>query len=415
IAIVMFDRVIMRLAAQENEAERRYAAGVLDFLGNVSTVLSLRLQQASRTMIGKRLAAVFVPLRKNILVTEAKWCAVDLMSIGLTWSLVIAYAWHAQSTGSVLLLGGVFMVYQYAQQAGGVIGAMCAHFQNFSRIRTDVASAKPIWEAAPRAIGGGDASKDWREIGIRGLEFTYARADGERGGIEEATLTIKRGERIALVGPSGGGKSTLMRLIAGLYEPQRGVYSVDGIAHVDLRHLGGIATLIPQEAEVFEATVRDNITFGMPHDTDVIRAAARISCFDAVVDAMPQGLETPLSERGFNLSGGQRQRLSLARGLLAARDSSLVLLDEPTSALDQLTEARVFTRLRELQETTVIASVHRMSLLQHFDRVVLMAAGRVVDVGTVEELMQRQALFRDMLLGAEAQEGGTPGPRPLAA
>lgn len=412
-AIVSFDRVLMKLAAQENDAERRYASGVLDFLGNIGTVLSLRLQQASRSLIGQRLAKVFVPLRRSIVVTEAKWCAVDLLSIGLTWTLVIAYAWQTKSAGGTLLLGGVFMVYQYAQQAGGVIGAMASHFQNFSRIRTDVASADMIWNAEPRGEGGGDASKDWQEIGIRGLEFTYQRENGERGGIEDATLTIRRGERIAFIGPSGGGKSTLMRLMAGLYEPQRGVYSVDGVSHVDLHHLAGIATLIPQEAEVFEATVRDNITFGVTVDQDDLRHAARLSCFDAVVDAMPQGYDTPLSERGVNLSGGQRQRLSLARGLLAAQHSSIVLLDEPTSALDQLTETRVFARLRELRNTTVIASVHRMSLLQHFDRVVLMAAGRVVDIGTVEELNERQVLFREMVYGAAGHQDTTT--RTLAA
>lgn len=415
IVIIVFDRVLMRLAERENQAERRYASTVLDFLGNVSTLLSLRLQQASRSLVGQRLAKVFEPLQRSILVTEIKWCAVDLMSHGLTWSLVIAYAWQSHSAGAGLLLGGIFMVYQYAQQAGGVIGTMASHFQNFSRIRTDVASAAPIWAAEPQATHPADVPGDWREITVRGLEFTYAKTDGERGGIHEATLAIDRGERIALVGPSGGGKSTLMRLLAGLYEPQRGAFTIDGVAHLGVRHLGEISTLVPQEAEVFEASVRDNLTFGVAHDDADLRMAARIGCFDQVVDAMPQGFETPLSERGFNLSGGQRQRLALARGLLAARHSSLVLLDEPTSALDQITEARVFQRLRELKDTTVIASVHRMSVLQYFDKVVFMVAGRIVDYGTVNELMQRQPLFCDMLVGTDTRTAEGPPPRSLAA
>ena len=134
--------------------------------------------------------------------------------------------------------------------------------------------------------------------------------------------------------------------------------------------------------------------------------SARLSCFDAVVDTLPERFETPISERGFNLSGGQRQRMSLARGLLAAADSSLIMLDEPTSALDQITEARVFQRLRHgLPDACVVASVHRMSTLVHFDRIVLMADGRVVDTGTVAELQERQALFREML-GEELAETG---------
>ncbi|MBC7942446.1 MAG: ATP-binding cassette domain-containing protein, partial [Chitinophagaceae bacterium] len=115
---------------------------------------------------------------------------------------------------------------------------------------------------------------------------------------------------------------------------------------------------------------------------------------------LPQGLDTPLCERGFNLSGGQRQRLALARGVLAARGSSLLLLDEPTSALDPLIEQHVHAAIDHAFEgACIVASVHRLSLLPHFDRVVLMVAGRVVDVGTATELEVRQPLFAAMRRG----------------
>ena len=113
---------------------------------------------------------------------------------------------------------------------------------------------------------------------------------------------------------------------------------------------------------------------------------------------MPNGLDTLISERGFNMSGGQRQRLCLARGLLAARGRSLLLLDEPTSALDPVTEANVHRRLdASFEDACIVASVHRMSLLEHFDRVVLMVDGRIVDSGTVPEVEQRQPIFREMV------------------
>lgn len=407
--IVRFDTVLMRLAAQENQAERRYGAGLLDFLGNISTVLALRLQSASRTVVANRLAEIFKPLRRNIVITEAKWCAVDLLTAGLSWGLVGVYAWQAHGAGAgggALLLGSIFMVYQYSQQAGGVIGGMATNFQNFARVRTDFASAEPIWEAQERSPNSHSIDQDWQEIEAHGLEFTYERSDGSRGGVQGTTLTLRRGERIALIGPSGSGKSTLMRLLAGLYDPEHGYYKIDGQTGFGLHHLGSVATLIPQEAEIFESSVRHNLTFGVERPQEMIDHAARLSCFDAVVDTLPERFETPISERGFNLSGGQRQRMSLARGLLAAADSSLIMLDEPTSALDQITEARVFQRLRHgLPDACVVASVHRMSTLVHFDRIVLMADGRVVDTGTVAELQERQALFREML-GEELAETG---------
>jgi ABC-type multidrug transport system fused ATPase/permease subunit len=228
------------------------------------------------------------------------------------------------------------------------------------------------------------------------------RNDGARVGVEDVQLTLSRGERIALIGPSGGGKSTLLRLLAGLYDPRAGHYVVDGSAVPGVKHLGSIATLIPQESDVFEATVRENLTFGVDFPAGEIERALQLSAFDAVVDALPHGLDTRISERGFNLSGGQRQRLALARGLLAARASSLLLLDEPTSALDQMTESAVLGRLRGMRDTTIVASVHRMGALPHFDRLVLMAEGRVVDTGTLDEVVERQPMLREMVEAGRA-------------
>ena len=413
--IIAFDVVLTRLVARGNAAERRYAASLLDFLGNVSTVLSLRLQDAARRIVAGRLQVVFEPLKKMIVLNEIKWCAVDMLTLALSWSLVIVYAWETRSAGAPLLIGSLFMVYQYAQQAGGVIGTLAAHYQNVARIKTDFASAAPIWEAPEPRSDGPAIRNGWRELALRGGEYAYTRADGKPAGVFGAHLTLTRGERIALVGPSGSGKSTLLRLLAGLYDVEKGHYEVDGVAQIGLRHLGSVATLIPQDAEIFEASVLDNITFGVACDARTLDEALYVSAFDAVVAALPQGLATPISERGFNLSGGQRQRLALARGVLAARSGSrpvgssrahsIVLLDEPTSALDSVTESRVHRRLdAAFADATIVASVHRMSLLPHFDRIVLMVAGRVVDSGSIADLLERQPHFCQLYHGARAAE-----------
>ena len=417
LVIVGFDRRLMDIARRENEAERGYTVRWIDFLSNVGTVLALRLQDVSRKLLDQRLQRVFQPLKKSIALNEGKWMSVDLLSIALTWSLVGLFAWQANRgmTGSAgapgLLIGSLFMVYQYAQQAGGVIGSMAAHLQGFARVRTDYASADPIWEAAERERSA-PVDPGWMTIEAVHLALVYIRNDGARVGVEDVQLALPRGERIALIGPSGGGKSTLLRLLAGLYDPREGKYRIDGREAPGVKHLGSIATLIPQESDVFEASVRENLTFGVDYPKEAIERALHLSAFDAVVDALPQGLDTKISERGFNLSGGQRQRLALARGLLAARDSSLILLDEPTSALDQVTESQVFGRLRSgMPNATMIASVHRMSALPHFDRLVLMSEGRVVDSGTLGDVLARQPMLRDMV---EAGGRGTARDEALA-
>ena len=407
-----FDAVLIPLVARENDADRRYTGTLVDFLGNISTILSLRLQNATRHLLGERLARVFVPLRKSIVLNEAKWCAMDLLTAGLTWGLVALYAWqtlselNANAAAGSVLLGSVFMVYQYAGQAGGVIGSIAGNYQQLARMRADYASAEPIWSADPgRSSNSADVPSDWREVCISDLAFTYTRPRGPHTGLRGISLAFRRGERIALVGPSGAGKSTLMRVLAGLYGTDHGQFTIDGRIRPALHHLAPIATLIPQDAEIFEASVRDNITFGADYGDAEVDRAIHIARFDPVLDSLPNRLDTVISERGFNLSGGQKQRLALARGLLAARGRSLLLLDEPTSSLDALTEAEVLKRIAEaMPEVCVIASVHRLSLLAQFDRVILMADGCVLDSGTVEALLARQSLFRSLWQGSIATD-----------
>lgn len=389
--ILRFDRSLMLLARAENGAERRYAAALLDFVGNAGTVIGLRLQAASRKLLGRRMEAVMAPLRRAVMVNEGKWFTVDLLGMGLTWILVVVYVLQTRQPGQAVLLGTIFMIYQYAQQAATVVGAMASNFQNFARMHTDYGSAEPIWEAP----GDPDATvpavmpdAPWQTLVLRGATWHYA--DEARGGLHGVDLVLRRGARVALIGPSGGGKSTLLRVLAGLYLPQRGELRRDGRA-MDWAELRILATLIPQEAEVFEASVQENLTFGEPTDTATVQWAVHAGVFDEVLQRLPEGLDSTINERGSNLSGGQRQRLALARGALAAQGSSLLLLDEPTSALDPQAEGRMFDRMdAAFPSACIVASVHRPSLLARFDTVIIMEAGRVIDAGPREKVLARR-------------------------
>ena len=400
LTIVSFDRALMRLARQENDANRRHSAALVDCLSNVATVMCLRLQEATRRLLSRRLEASVEPVKRSISLNEWKWCAVDLLSVGLSWVLVVVYVWRSNSEG-ILVLGSVIMVYQYTQQAGGVIGSLASNLQSFARMRTDFASAAPIW-AAPQCRPEAFAKRDWRCIDLCNLSFEHDVASDDpgvrRGGVRNVSMRLHAGERIALVGPSGSGKSTLLRLLAALYAPTGGHIEVDGVATLSGRGLGSVAMLIPQDAQVFETSVRENVEVDSGADEEALRWAARTSMFDSVLATLPLGWDTPVVQGGFNLSGGQRQRLCLARGVLAARGSSVLLLDEPTSALDPMTEGVVYERLMaSFPRACVIASVHRMALLEHFDRVALMQDGHLLDVGTQEELLARQPLFKTLL------------------
>jgi len=430
--VLRFDRALMALARRENDADRRYVSALLDFLSNAQTVIGLRLSAASRTLLARRMAAISVPLKRTVLLNEGKWCAVDLLGLALTWGLVVVYVWQSHAPGQAVMLGSVFMIYQYAQQAAGVVGSMAMNFQSFARMHTDLGSAAPIWDAPMREnIDGGegiDASVQWQRLDVEQLTLRHAprgaaephlpQADASAvrpaaepvpddeparySGLRGLDLGLQRGQRVALVGPSGGGKSTLLRVLAGLYTPDGGRLLLDGEAQPwpTLRH---IATLIPQEAEVFEASVRENLDFGLGVPDAELQAAIRCSSFDEVLPSLGNSVDTLVSERGGSLSGGQRQRLGLARGVLAARGSSLLLLDEPTSALDAATELRVLRRIAEaFPQACIVASIHRLSLLPHFDAVLLVEAGRLIDSGSREEVLARQPGLAAMARGATA-------------
>jgi ATP-binding cassette subfamily B protein len=412
--VLRFDRALMRLATQKNAAERRYVARLLDFVGNIGAVASLRLQRATRTLLDARLGDLLKPLARTIVLVEYKWCAVDLLTMALCWTLVVVYALSTGSSAAApaagtLLVGNLLMAHQYAQQASGVLVSMAANFQGLAHMRADFASAETIRRApaaAPRprsALGDATRAALWRRIELRGIGFERAACADDvtpRGGLHDICLTLQRGESVALVGPSGSGKSTLMRVLAGLYEAQHGQVLIDGHAEAQRRDAAEICTLIPQEAEVFEASVRDNLTLGMAVSEAALERALHASALDEVLQGLSEGLETTLAERGTNLSGGQRQRLALARGLLAAGESSLLMLDEPTSALDALAEQRVFERIRASHPSAcIVASVHRLSLLDRFDRVVFMQDGRVLDSGRVADLEARLPLFAAMRRG----------------
>ncbi|MGB3455657.1 MAG: ATP-binding cassette domain-containing protein, partial [Litorimonas sp.] len=203
------------------------------------------------------------------------------------------------------------------------------------------------------------------------------------------------GERIALVGPSGGGKSTLLNLVPRLFDPQQGTVRVDGhdIRCLSLSDLRRQIALVSQHVSLFAESVADNIALGRPDATreEIVEAAKAANAHD-FISALPRGYDTVLGEAGDTLSGGQRQRLGIARALL--RDAPILLLDEATSALDAESESKVQAALERLSEgRTTLVVAHRLSTIRGADRVYVIEDGRVVEQGTEAQLRSRKGLF----------------------
>ena len=217
--------------------------------------------------------------------------------------------------------------------------------------------------------------------------------------IRDFSLEIKPGEHVAFVGPSGAGKSTLFQLLLRFYEPQSGRIYIDGvnINHANPKDIRSVMAMVPQDCVIFGDSVAENIRFGRPTvtDTQVIEAAKAASAHE-FISQLPDGYETYLGEKGVRLSGGQKQRVAIARAILA--DPAILLLDEATSALDSESERLVQSALDTLQNNrTTLIIAHRLATVLQADKIVVLNAGRVLDVGRHSELVTRNAIYAQMV------------------
>ena len=269
-----------------------------------------------------------------------------------------------------------------------------------------------VLETAPRIVDrdhpialptvGALGRVEFRDVG-----FDY-RAGIDAGVLDGLSLTIEPGESVALVGATGSGKSTVARLLPRFYDVDQGAVLLDGVDVRDIRRrkLRRSVGIVFEETFLFSSSIRDNIAFADPEaPLDTVRRAARLAGADGIIEAMPDGYDTVIGERGFSLSGGQRQRIAIARAILA--DPRVLILDDATSAVDPTKEHEIRDALAEVMDRrTTIVIAHRPATIALADRVVLLDGGRVAAEGTHAELLEVNARYREVLaVDRDAAEG----------
>jgi len=396
VPIVVLGRRLRVLGRENQDWIARSSGNASEALLSVQTVQAFTHEEPSRSEFRELTEESFRSAEKRI----GTRALMTVIVITLIFSGVVGVLWVGMRdvTGGTMTIGALVQFVIYAIMTAGSVGAL-------SEIWSELQRAAGATERLVELLTAEDAVRDPAaprpapetvegDIRFEAVTFRYpARPD--HLALDHVDLHVKPGETVALVGPSGAGKTTIIQLLQRFYDPSEGSVKIDGI---DLREMARSdfrrkIALVPQDAVIFATTARENIRFGRLDATDAeVEAAARAAAAHEFLEKLPDGYDTYVGERGVMLSGGQKQRIAIARAIL--RDAPILLLDEATSALDAESERAVQHAVDEMsRDRTTLIIAHRLATVKKADRIVVFEDGRIVAQGSHDDLVAEDGLY----------------------
>jgi ATP-binding cassette subfamily B protein len=309
--------------------------------------------------------------------------------------MAIGYVYDNYQPGQKFLVGGLVAMLAYAVQFTGGFQDMAWLYAMVIGTYADFSSSDTLRAEQEIKLTSVMVDKNgWTEISLNNVNYIHSAEEAHNFVLADVDFKVKNGQKIALIGASGSGKTTFMKLMRGLYTPQSGSVMLDD-TEIGWEQLEQLVLFLPQEAEVFHDSILYNLCLGLEIDVSRIEMACKMTLFDRVIERLPHGLHTVINQRGGNLSGGERQLLAITRCILLDSTSPLLLFDEPTSSIDPSGEALLLRNIfNHYSDKSVIFSLHRHYLLPMFDYVYIMGEGQVIWKGTYQKMLLDESVSK---------------------